>query len=489
MAPEQVQDAGSVDIRADIYALGGTFYWCLTGRLPFRASGTLLETVAQRITQTVPSARIIRADLPVELDQLIARMTALKPSQRFQTPHAVMRALLPFVRSDLSNMPASTLVDASPGHLADANRPFDVLIVDDQRPIRDFCKLTLGSDEFRCDEAGSGVECLAAFQSKKYDLVLLDIDMPDMTGLETLKHLRANPPVPNLKVIMFSGRASSDEMAQAMLDGADDYLTKPFSCTQLQARTRAALRLKISIERADLLNRYLREANRDLERGLAERNHDLATARGAITAALSGVLLLRSTEPAAHLRRMRGYCKRLAEEASRAAPFVGQIDASFIENLDCCVAFHDIGMIGLPDHLVMKPGKFTLEERLLMQTHAAVGADMLQRISDEQGFAPDFFKMATSVARHHHERFDGSGYPSGLTGAAIPLAARIATIADVYDALRSRRHYKPPLSHQIATQVVTEGCPGHFDPDLIETLKTCAADFDQVFKESPDLQA
>jgi HD-GYP domain-containing protein (c-di-GMP phosphodiesterase class II) len=145
-------------------------------------------------------------------------------------------------------------------------------------------------------------------------------------------------------------------------------------------------------------------------------------------------------------------------------------------------------MIGLPDHLVMKPGKFTVEERLLMQTHAATGAELLRQISDEQGFAQDFFRLASSVARHHHERFDGCGYPDGLAGADIPLAARITAIADVYDALRSRRYYKPPLSHQVAVQVVAEGSPGHFDPALVEALKLCAADFEQVFKDSPDTQ-
>ncbi len=484
MAPEQVQDAESVDIRADIYALGATMYWCLTGKLPFPANGTLLETVALRVTQRVPSVRPIRPEITAELDGIIARMSAVKREDRFQTPRAAMRALLPFINSD--TVAPFTPIESSPAPATEATRPFDVLIVDDQRHIREFCTMTLRSDEIRCGEAGNGIECLETLQGKNYDVVLLDIDMPGMTGFETLKRLRSNPQFKNLKVIMFSGRACPDEMAQAMLDGADDYLTKPFSCTQLQARVRAALRLKLSMERADLLNRYLTEANRDLERGLAARNHDLTTARSAISAALSGTLLLRSTESAAHVKRVRAYSKLLAETASRMPAFAGQIDASLVDNLECCVAFHDIGMIALPDDLVMKPGRFTREERLLMQTHTTLGADLLQRISDEQGFAQDFFRMASAVARHHHERFDGSGYPGGLKGIDIPLPARIAAVADVYDALRSRRYYKPPLTHQVAMQVFMEAVQGQFDPDVIEVLKSVATGFEQIFKDSPD---
>jgi response regulator RpfG family c-di-GMP phosphodiesterase len=486
MAPEQVQDAGSVDIRADIYALGATLYWCLTAQLAFPARGTLLEMAAHRITQCVPSARVVRPEIPRELDEVIARMTANKPDERFQTPRAVMRALLPFVDSELCNLPVSGSMELTHHELTGAARVFNVLIVDDSRPIRDFCRMTLQSSEMACEEAGNGLECLEAFETKNYDLVLLDIDMPEMSGLETLRRLRANPANSNLKIIMFSGRASADEMAQAMFDGADDYLTKPFSCTQLQARVRAGLKLKLALERLDFVNRNLTEANRDLERVLAVRNHDLATSRNAIGAALAGTILLRSTETPAHLRRMRGYCRRLAEEATRSSPYASQINAGFIEILDCCVPFHDIGAIGLPEYLVMKPGKFTLEERLLMQTHTTLGAEMLQRVANEHGYAPEFFQMAVAITRHHHERFDGSGYPDGLAGTAIPLAARIVAIADVFDALRSRRFYKPPLPHNVAVQVVLEGSPGQFDPALIDCFRSCQEDFDQIFRDSPD---
>jgi response regulator RpfG family c-di-GMP phosphodiesterase len=271
-----------------------------------------------------------------------------------------------------------------------------------------------------------------------------------------------------------------------MLEGADDYLTKPFSSIQLQARVRAALRLKHAQERSDTLNRHLIDANRDLELGLADRARDIAAAQGALAAALAGLVALRPPETAGHLRRVQRYCRRLAEAAAQSPAFAGQVDTAFIGRLECCAPLHDLGILALPEFLLMKPGSLTPDERLLIQTHTTLGADLVRAVAQAHDFAKDFLQMTTDVVRHHHERYDGRGYPDRLAGAAIPLAAQVVRIADVYDALRSRRVYKPPLPHAVAVQVMTEQSPGQFDPALLDLFRDCAADFELIFRDTPD---
>ena len=482
MAPEQAKDAGSVDIRADIFALGGTLFWCLTGKLPFPAQGTLFETMSRRMTRPPPSARTFRPDLPPEIDAVLARMMAIQPSDRYPTPRAVMRALVPFLRTEPPVIPAASPADSA---LTGA-KTFHVLIVDDNTQVREFSRHVLQADDIRCDEVGSGAECLDAFRTKSYDLVLLDIDMPGMSGPQVLRHLRHDPPVPRLKVVMFSGRASPDEMAQVMLDGADDYLTKPFSSIQLQARVRAALRLKTAQVRSDDLNRHLMEANRDLEANLAARARDVSAARNILTGALSGVVALRSAETAGHLQRIRRFSRKLAEVAAGSAAFAGQVDATFIDLLECCAPLHDLGTVGLPEHIVLKPGPLTQLDRVLIQSHTTLGADLVRDVARGYEFVADLVEMMIAIIRHHHERYDGQGYPGRLAGAAIPLAARIVHIVDVYDALRSRRIYKPPLPHGVAMEVMCEQSAGQFDPDLLALFRECAADIDAIFCSIPD---
>ena len=183
---------------------------------------------------------------------------------------------------------------------------------------------------------------------------------------------------------------------------------------------------------------------------------------------------------------MQQYCRCLAEEAATTPGYAGQIDDGFIDMLACCAPLHDIGKIGLPDHILLKPGKLTTDERIVMQTHTTIGAGTLKQVAETHGMALAFLDMAADIARHHHERWDGSGYPDGLAGNDIPLAARLVTICDVYDALRSRRSHKPALSHNAALQLMSETCAGQFDPGLFAVFRRSAAEFERIFREYPD---
>lgn len=276
LAPEQARDASSVDIRADIYGLGGVLFWCLTGQTPFPSTGNVVHDLLNRLRQSPPSIRTFRSELPDELDAIVARMMAVEPGDRFSTPQAVVRALAPFLQSNSRNPDRTsrdeTVIDLQlhfPESESEVRRPHRALIVDDEPNLRKMTMLALQSEGIHCDQAGDGTAALRAIATKQYDLILSDIDMPRMNGPELLQHLRQKPPSPHLKIIMFSGRASPNEMAQLMAAGADDYLTKPLSIMQLRARAKAVLRLKDAQDRSDRLNRNLLVANQQLSQRLS----------------------------------------------------------------------------------------------------------------------------------------------------------------------------------------------------------------------------
>jgi response regulator RpfG family c-di-GMP phosphodiesterase len=357
------------------------------------------------------------------------------------------------------------------------------LIVDDEAANRTLLSMVLTSAGLHCEEAADGVLALEALRERLFDLVMLDIDMPRLRGTEVLRQLRENPPCPHLKVIMVSGRSTSDDMARMMLAGADDYLVKPFTGTQLQARVKTALHLKDAQDRSDKLHGHLLAANQELERSVHALGSDLIHARNALVLALAELVARRDHETGDHLLRMQRYSRLLAETAAVAPNFAGRIENSFIQMLECCAPLHDIGKAGVPDHILLKPGKLTDDEFGIMKTHTTIGAEILQKVAKQHGFARAFLEMATDITRHHHERWDGAGYPDRLAVENIPLAARIVAIADVYDALRSRRVYKPAYSHADATRIMLHETQGHFDPALLQVFQQCAPEFDKLFQE------
>jgi response regulator RpfG family c-di-GMP phosphodiesterase/serine/threonine protein kinase len=494
MAPEQACDPSSVDERADIYSLGATFFWCLTGQTPFSPQESLRQELVVRMTQVAPSVRTLRPNLEPELDAVVARMMALQPADRYPTPQAVNRALLRFIERDSllhhaqlslqqivpaqTGAPAGKVIDPSPIHR--------ILVVDDEIEIRTICQSFLQGDGMECDVSANGTAALQTLASQPYDLVLLDVNMPGMTGVELVRRLRACPPCANLKLIMFSGRIEPDEMAQLLKVGVDDFLSKPFTGVQLVARIEACLRHKKAEDRSDRLANLLLTVNAEMEKNLMTRDSDLVQTRNVLVLAMARIAEQRHTQTCGHLIRMQRFCRCLAEEAAQLPIFVPTIDKNFIELLACAVPLHDIGMVAVPNHIVLKPEKLTGEERILMQQHTTIGSKALQELGRQQCSLMAFMQMASDISRYHHERFDGCGYPDRLKGNAIPLSARLTALADVYDALRSGRAYRPAMSHSSALQIMGEASEGHFDPSLVPVLDRCGPRFEAIFRDSKD---
>ena len=507
MAPEQARNPRDVDGRADVFGLAATLFFALTGQDPFLPPGG--ATSAAR----PPALADFRADLPADLDAALARMMALALPERTPTAADAMRELTPFlgwqggtaeenptVRSGEFS-PAAPVVRTSAvaarppgsanvtlaGVLPDrAARTHRVLIVDDEEPVRRVCRLALQHESVAIDEVGTGPEAVARGLTVPYDLILLDVDLPGLKGELVLDKIRQRPPTPHLKVMMFSGRTSGDDLSRLLAAGADDFLVKPFTVVQLRSRVKAMLRLKDAQDRSDLLSRQLAASNAELERALNARAGELVHARGAMVLAMARLVEQRSTETGAHLIRLQRYCRVLGEVASGLPAFRDRLDPVFVHSVEDAAPLHDIGKVAVPDSVLNKPGQLTAEEKVLMQAHTTIGADTLAEVSARYAFATGFFATAVEIARSHHERWDGSGYPDRLSGEAIPLSARLVAVADVYDALRSRRVYKPALSHGTAVEQMIDRSPGHFDPNLLEAFRRAAPQFDRIFRDATD---
>lgn len=219
---------------------------------------------------------------------------------------------------------------------------------------------------------------------------------------------------------------------------------------------------------------------------ISRKKADQVHSRRALVMTLTQLVACRSRETGLHLLRLQQYSCCLARAAANFGVFANQVDECFIEMLSCCAPLHDIGKFAIPDYIFLKPGKLTRHERFLMQAHTTIGAAMLTDLARKHGFTRPFLRMAIDTIRHHHERYDGTGYPDQLAGNEIPLAARIVAIGDVYDALRSRRVYKPAMRHGATMRKMARSFRGHFDPDLMRVFQQCHLEFARIFRKLAD---
>ena len=341
-----------------------------------------------------------------------------------------------------------------------------VLIVDDNPE-----NLTVIGELLQPDHAvraaNSGLRALRlARLEPQPDLILLDVMMPEMDGYEVLRQLREQPETADIPVIFLTALTGSDDEERGLVKGAMDYITKPIRPTILLARVRAQLDLKLARDLVRNRNHWL-EA--EVTRRMAENQH----IQDVTIHALARLAETRDNETGNHILRTQEYVRTLAQRLQRNPRFADLIDDRMVSLLAKSAPLHDIGKVGIPDRVLLKPGKLDAEEWAIMKTHAQLGADALAHAERDVAQPVAFLKCAEQIARSHHERWDGSGYPDGLAGEAIPLPARLMALADVYDALISQRVYKPPFPHQQAYAMIVADRGRHFDPDVVDAFIDC----------------
>ena len=352
-----------------------------------------------------------------------------------------------------------------------SNHP-SIMVVDDTPANLKLLEQMLGGQNYRILAFPQGAMALAAASVNAPDLILLDINMPEMDGFEVCRRLKADQKLKDIPVLFISALSETKDKIKAFSVGGVDYVTKPFQFEEVRARVKTHLHLRC-------MQHELEWHNHQLEDLIREKVNEISNSQLATIVALSKLAEYRDDDTGQHINRTRIYCRLLAEKLKDIPRFSRLISETFIENIYSAAPLHDIGKVSIADEILLKPGKLTPEEFEIMKTHTTVGAMTLESV---RAMYPNnsFINMGISLTRSHHEKWDGSGYPDGLVGEDIPLSARIIALADVYDALRSKRPYKEAFSYEKTREIIQKGAGKHFDPDIQNAFASIESKFNEI---------
>lgn len=346
--------------------------------------------------------------------------------------------------------------------MSNAGNPVILIVDDSAENIHVLGELL--RPEYRVLAATSGEGCLSvACRALKPDLILLDVMMPGMDGYAVLARLRENPQTRDIPVIFLTALADADDEEHGLLLGAADYITKPITPAVVLARVHTQLEAKLARD-------WLKDKNSILEAEVARRMAENDLTQRVSIRALAHLAETRDPETGNHILRTQAYVQALAEGLRAHPRFSAILSDQYIDLLGRSAPLHDIGKVGIPDYILLKPGKLTPDEWAIMKTHARLGSEAIEQAERDIKRPLAFLSLAKEIAHWHHEKWDGSGYPDGLTGDAIPVSARLMAVADVFDALISARVYKPAFPYPQARDMIIEGRGSHFDPDMVDAF-------------------
>jgi putative two-component system response regulator len=340
-----------------------------------------------------------------------------------------------------------------------------ILMVDDSAANLQVLRASLEGDGHRLLAARGGASALSIAAKAQPDLILLDILMPDMDGYEVCRRLKSGAATRAIPVIFLTALDGAADEARGLALGAVDYILKPIHPDLVRARVRTHLELKRHRDR--------------LEQMVRERTREVRLTQAVLIESLGTLAEYRDPETGGHIKRTQNYVKALAMHLSGLPRFRGMLGEETIELLYLSAPLHDVGKVGVRDHILLKAGRLDEDEFEQMKRHTLFGEEALQRTEQKLGRST-FLRLAREIAGSHQEKWDGSGYPRGLKGEDIPLSGRLMALADVYDALVSKRIYKPPLPHETAVAIIRAGRGVHFDPDLVDAFTALEARFRNI---------
>ena len=341
-----------------------------------------------------------------------------------------------------------------------------ILIADDEEGITMLLATLCEDRGYRTISASNGREAVEMAVRNLPDLIVMDATMPEKSGFDATRELKSNARTQHIPIVMLTGLKTRADRLRGIAAGADDFLTKPVDGEEFALRVSNNLKIKeyhdFVEQHARILEEQVRERTEEIRKGYIETIYRLAV-----------VSEFKDEDTGSHIKRIGFFSQELAS--------VLGVGSDFMQAIFHASMMHDIGKVGIPDSIMLKAGALNDEEWNMMKSHAEQGARILS------GSDSPYLIMAEQIARSHHERWDGSGYPAGLRGEEIPLAARITTIADQYDALRTLRPYKPAFSHEATMRIITEGdgrtLPTHFDPRVLDGFALNGRRFEEIFEQ------
>jgi putative two-component system response regulator len=329
-------------------------------------------------------------------------------------------------------------------------------------------------DTYQVRVANSGEKALRIVRgANPPDLILLDVMMPGMSGHDVCSELKSDPATSEIPVIFVTAMSETEDEEKGFALGAVDYITKPISPPIVRARVKAQLQLKAIAD-------FLKDKAAFLEGEVAIRTRQVVAVQDVAILALASLAETRDNETGSHIRRTQHYVRALALKVCDLPKFAASIPPHRIDVLFKSAPLHDIGKVGIPDRILLKPGRLNPDEYEVMKTHAVLGRDAIAHAELQLGTDVEFLACAKEIAWAHHERWDGKGYPRGIAGDEIPVSARLMAIADVFDALTSKRVYKEGMAHEKAVQIIAEGRGTQFDPDLVDAFLEIGDEFQAI---------